>query len=76
MDGPVDREEAVYLAKVIYEGIGEQQFTDFERMQPMPGFAGKLSDEQVADLINYLRQAWGGLPADLSVQQLAQLKSE
>lgn len=64
------------LAKVIYEGIGEQQFTDFERMQPMPGFAGKLSDEQVADLINYLRQAWGGLPADLSVQQLAQLKSE
>jgi len=64
------------LAKVIYEGIGEQQFTGFERMQPMPGFAGKLSDEQVADLINYLRQAWGGLPADLSVQQLAQLKSE
>ncbi|MBM3104170.1 cytochrome c [Pseudomonas sp. V1] len=64
------------LAKVIYEGIGEQQFTGFERMQPMPGFAGKLSDEQVGDLINYLRQAWGGLPADLSVQQLAQLKSE
>ncbi|MEE1864949.1 cytochrome c [Pseudomonas auratipiscis] len=64
------------LAKVIYEGIGEQQFTGFERMQPMPGFADKLSDEQVADLINYLRQAWGGLPADLSVQQLAQLKAE
>ena len=64
------------LAKVIVEGIREQQFTGFERMQPMPGFADKLSDEQLADLINYLRQAWGGLPGDMGVQQVAQLKSE
>lgn len=64
------------LAKVILEGIREQQFTGFERMQPMPGFADKLSDEQLADLINYLRQAWGGLPGDLGVQQVAHLKSE
>lgn len=64
------------LAKVILDGIGEQQFTGFERMQPMPGFAEKLSDEQVVDLINYLREAWGGLPGDLGVQQLAQLKAE
>lgn len=64
------------LAKVILDGIGEQQFTGFERMQPMPGFADKLSDEQVVDLINYLREAWGGLPGDLGVQQLAQLKAE
>ncbi|WP_207882575.1 cytochrome c [Pseudomonas sp. 30_B] len=64
------------LAKVIVEGIREQQFTGFERMQPMPGFADKLSDEQLADLINYLRQAWGGLPGDMGVQQVAQLKAE
>ncbi|MFQ6576414.1 c-type cytochrome [Pseudomonas sp. UM16] len=64
------------LAKVILDGIREQQFTGFERMQPMPGFADKLSDEQVVDLINYLREAWGGLPGDLGVQQLAQLKVE
>jgi mono/diheme cytochrome c family protein len=64
------------LAKVIVEGIREQQFTGFERMQPMPGFADKLSDEQLTDLINYLRQAWGGLPGDMGVQQVAQLKAE
>jgi mono/diheme cytochrome c family protein len=64
------------LAKVIVEGIREQQFTGFERMQPMPGFADKLNDEQLTDLINYLRQAWGGLPGDMGVQQVAQLKTE
>lgn len=25
-------------------------------MQPMPGFADKLDDQQVADMVNYLRQ--------------------
>lgn len=64
------------LVKAILEGIREQQFTGFERMQPMPGFANKLTDEQVTDMVNYLRQAWGGLPGDLSVQQLAELKAE
>ncbi|MFV3324988.1 cytochrome c [Pseudomonas sp. NY15372] len=64
------------LAKVILEGIREQQFTGFERMQPMPGFADKLDDQQVADLVNYLREAWGGLPGDLSAQQLAHLSAE
>lgn len=64
------------LVKVILEGIREQQFTGFERMQPMPGFADKLDDQQVTDMVNYLRQAWGGLPGDLKVQQLAELKAE
>lgn len=64
------------LVKAILDGIAEQQFTGFERMQPMPGFADKLDDQQVTDMVNYLRQAWGGLPGDLSLQQLAELKTE
>ncbi|MBK4991396.1 cytochrome c [Pseudomonas sp. S36] len=64
------------LVKVILDGIGEQQFTGFERMQPMPGFADKLDERQVTDMVNYLRQAWGGLPGDFSEQQLAELKAE
>ncbi|WP_409275673.1 c-type cytochrome [Pseudomonas sp. KCJK9111] len=64
------------LVKVILDGIREQQFTGFERMQPMPGFADKLDERQVTDMVNYLRQAWGGLPGDLSEQQLAELKAE
>ncbi|MFJ2364761.1 c-type cytochrome [Pseudomonas sp. NPDC087697] len=64
------------LLRVIEGGIGEQKFAGFERMQPMPGFADKLSNQQTTDLINYLRQAWGGQSADLLISQIEQLKAD
>ncbi|MDP3847543.1 MAG: c-type cytochrome [Pseudomonas sp.] len=64
------------LLRVIEDGIAEQQFTGFERMQPMPGFAKQLSDEQLRNLLNYLRQTWGGLPADMSAAQVSELRSQ
>ncbi|MGB4073900.1 cytochrome c [Pseudomonas sp.] len=64
------------LLRVIDDGIKEQQFTGFERMQPMPGFSDTLDDTQMRDLLHYLRQTWGGLDAQLSPQQVSQLRSE
>jgi mono/diheme cytochrome c family protein len=68
--------EARNLLRVIDDGIKEQQFTGFERMQPMPGFSDKLDDGQMRDLLHYLRQTWGGQAAELSPQQVSQLRSE
>jgi mono/diheme cytochrome c family protein len=62
------------LVRVIDDGIGEQKFSGFEHMQPMPGFAAKLSDEQLTDLLNYLRQGWGGQPNDLAVNDVQKLR--
>ena len=64
------------LVRVIEDGIGEQKFSGFEHMQPMPGFAGKLSPEQLTDLINYLRQGWGGQSAELAVSDVQKLQAE
>ena len=64
------------LLRVIDDGIQEQQFTGFERMQPMPGFADKLDDAQQRDLLHYLRQTWGGLEAELSQEQVSLLRGE
>lgn len=64
------------LLRVIEDGIGEQQFTGFERMQPMPGFADKLNQQQLADLLNYLRQSWGGKPGNLTVIEVNKLQDE
>ncbi|SEC30532.1 cytochrome c [Pseudomonas anguilliseptica] len=68
--------DARNLLRVIDDGIKEQQFTGFERMQPMPGFSDKLDDGQMRDLLHYLRQTWGGQAAELSPQQVGQLRSE
>jgi mono/diheme cytochrome c family protein len=35
-------------------------------MQAMPGFADKLSDQQAADLANYLRISFGGQKGDVT----------
>ena len=63
------------LLRVIDDGIQEQQFTGFERMQPMPGFADKLDDAQLRDLLHYLRQTWGGLPDDMPLEAVAELRA-
>jgi mono/diheme cytochrome c family protein len=64
------------LLRVIEDGIGEQKFAGFERMQPMPGFADKLSHEQLTDLLNYLRQGWGGQAAELAVSDVQKLQAD
>ena len=64
------------LLRVIEDGIGEQQFTGFERMQPMPGFADKLNHQQLTDLLNYLRQGWGGQSRELAVSDVQKLQAD
>ena len=44
------------------------------RMQAMPGFADKLSDQQAAELANYLRVVWGGQQADVTTAMVRGLR--
>lgn len=62
------------LITAIFDGIPAQAFPNNERMAGMPGFKDKLSDQQTADLVNYLRTKWGGLTADVSVTEIAQYR--
>lgn len=70
------QEDSRNLLRVIDDGIREQQFTGFERMQPMPGFLHDLDDARMRDLLNYLRQTWGGSPGDIGMESVSQLRSE
>jgi mono/diheme cytochrome c family protein len=63
------------LLRVIDDGIKEQQFTGFERMQPMPGLRDKLDDRQLADLLDYLRQTWGGLEGEVPLERVGELRA-
>ena len=56
------------------DGIEAQPFAGMERMQAMPGFAHTYSDEQLAQLANYLRATWGGQPADVTVDTVKSLR--
>lgn len=58
----------------VLDGIDAQDFPGLERMQDMPGFAGTLSNQDIAQLANYLRAQWGGQPADVSADQVRKLR--
>jgi len=41
----------------------------------MPGFAAQLSNQQIADLVNYVRTSWGNdAPANASVANIQKLR--
>ena len=58
----------------ILDGLPEQKLGGLESMQPMPGFAQRMNDADVAALVNYLRVTWGGLPADVTPDRVAALR--
>jgi len=64
------------LLHVILAGIQAKSFPDNQGRQEMPGFADVLSDQQVADLANYLRSAWGGQKADVQPAAVAASRGE
>ncbi|RYE75038.1 MAG: c-type cytochrome, partial [Hyphomicrobiales bacterium] len=66
--------DARNLNKVILAGIPAQRFPGLERMQPMPGFSGQLSDQQVADLSNWLRASWGGQQPSVTADEIKRLR--
>ena len=61
----------INLIRVIREGVAERDLAHGERMQTMPGFADKLSDQEMSDLVNYMRQTWGGQPGDVTAANVA-----
>ncbi len=42
----------------------------------MPSFAGTLSDEEMADVITYVRNSWGNAAAPVSASEVKELKEE
>jgi mono/diheme cytochrome c family protein len=64
------------LIVAVLDGIEAQDFPGLERMQEMPGFAGQLSDAELAQLASYLRASWGGQPADVTADAVKVLRQE
>lgn len=70
----VRNQDSHNLVISILDGVDAQSFPNNERMEGMPSFNDKLTNEELADLVNYLRSTWGGLPEDITPQQIEQLR--
>lgn len=61
------------LITVVLHGIETQTFPNGQRMYAMPGFAGRLSSEEIASLATWARAQWGGQSLPVSARQVEQL---
>jgi mono/diheme cytochrome c family protein len=62
------------LIVAMLDGVEAADFVGTERMQAMPGFAATLSDDELANLANYLRSGWGGQPGDVTAASVKALR--
>jgi len=62
------------LLVAMLDGIETQKFSGLEDMQAMPAFSSTLSDDELAQLANYLRSTWGGQSANVTAQDVQALR--
>ena len=62
------------LIVAMLDGIRAADFPGTGKLQDMPGFAATLSDDELAQLGNYLRVSWGGQPGDVTASAVRALR--
>jgi mono/diheme cytochrome c family protein len=69
-NGAVVAPDPADVLKVVLGGVPQQG-----KYVPMPSFAGVLSDEQIAQIANYVRSSWGNAAsADVTPAMVARLR--
>ena len=62
------------LIVAMLDGVVATDFAGTESMQAMPGFAATLSDDELANLANYLRSSWGGQLGNVTAARVKALR--
>lgn len=70
----LDQKTATNTLAVLLRGIPAQSYSQTERFAPMPSYAGDLDEQQLADLVNFLRQTWAHQPSALTADDIKALK--
>ena len=65
-NGVVVANDPADILKVVLHGVPPQG-----KYVPMPAFASRSSDQQVADLANYVRTSWGNAAAPNTTAAMA-----
>ena len=62
------------LIVAMLDGVDATDFAGTESMQAMPGFAATLSDDELANLANYLCSGWGGQLGNVTAARVKALR--
>ena len=71
----VDRTSAHNAIYVVLQGVPNQRFSLTNALYAMPGAADSMTDQQVADLVNYMRHTWTSQASDVTVAEVADVRA-
>jgi mono/diheme cytochrome c family protein len=66
--------EAVSLATIVLEGSLTPKTSATPAQFAMPSFAWRLNDQEVADVVNFIRNSWGNGSAPITREGVARLR--
>ena len=66
--------EAISLATIILEGSLTPKTNATPAQFAMPSFAWRLNDQEVADVVNFIRSSWGNQSAPITANDVAKLR--
>ncbi|MGL5813617.1 MAG: c-type cytochrome [Aeromonas sp.] len=72
----LDQKTPTNTLAVLLRGIPAQSYSQTERFAPMPSYAKELNEQQLADLVNFLRQTWAHQPSTLTADDIKALRQE
>jgi len=67
--------EAISLATIVLEGSTTPRTSATPAQFAMPSFAWRLNDQEVADIVNFIRSSWGNGSAPITVGDVAKLRT-
>jgi mono/diheme cytochrome c family protein len=68
-------ENPASLIRLLLEGGKTAQTAEIGKPHEMPGFAKKLSDRQIAEVLSFIRHSWGNAASPVTTRQVTSLKS-
>ncbi|MBG7621603.1 cytochrome c [Herbaspirillum sp. AP02] len=72
----VNAENPASLIRIVLEGA-EMPWTHKAPTQfAMPGFASRLSDQEVADVVTFIRSSWGNQASSVSASDVAKVRKQ
>jgi mono/diheme cytochrome c family protein len=66
--------EAISLATIVLEGSLTPKTSATPAQFAMPSFAWRLNDQEVADVVNFIRSSWGNHSAPMDARDVAKLR--
>lgn len=78
LDGSAKANSAdpITLIRIVLEGARSQPSDRYPSPISMPAFDWKLSDQEVADVLTYVRQSWGNSAASVAAEEVGDLRDK